>query len=63
MTLGLLVTCLILWLAFLVACLIWAWIKLGRHYDERVVQVLPIATVLICVSLILFFILRAQFRV
>ncbi len=63
MTLELLVTGLIIWLAFLVACLVWAWVKLSHRYDPRIVQVLPIATVTICFSLILFFILRALFNV
>ncbi len=63
MTLGLLVTGLIIWLVFLVVCLVWAWVKLGRRYDPRTVQVLPITTVTICVSLILFFVLRALFNV
>ena len=63
MTLRLLFTGLIVWLMFLVACIVWAWVKLGRQYDSRIVHVLPVATVLICVSLILFFILRALLNV
>ncbi len=62
MTLEALIVGLVIWLAFLLACLVTAWVKLGRRYDQRTVQVLPIVTVLICVSLILFFVLRALFR-
>ncbi|MHB8596754.1 MAG: hypothetical protein ACYDER_08085 [Ktedonobacteraceae bacterium] len=63
MTLELLVTGLLIWLAFLLACMVWAWIKLSRRYDPRIVQVLPISMVTICFSLILFFVLRALFNV
>lgn len=63
MTLSLLLTGLIVWIMFLVACIVWAWVKLSHRYDPRIVQVLPISTILICVSFILFFILRALFNV
>jgi O-antigen ligase len=63
MTLETLFIGLVIWLAFLLVCLVGAWVKLGRRYDDRTVQVLPVATVLICVSLILFFVLRAVFHV
>lgn len=63
MTLGILMVGLVVWVLLLVTWIGWACVKLSRQYDPRTVQVLPIATVTICFSLILFFFLRALFHV